>query len=117
MKREKPVYVTAGSLQAEMVVAFLESKGIQAFASQESVGTAFGLQGTFLGKAKVYVPDEQREEALHLLEAMDAGEFELPDDVDLMDYVEDSEFIDTDDTFDDEDGEEDEDIDEDEDQD
>ncbi|NSW52660.1 MAG: DUF2007 domain-containing protein [Anaerolineae bacterium] len=89
MKREKPVYVTPGMLQAEMVVAFLQAKGIQAFASQESVGAAFGLQGTFLGKAKVYVPDEQREEALALLEAMDAGEFELPDDVDLMDYVDD----------------------------
>ena len=101
MKREKPVYVTAGSLQAEMVVAFLQSKGIQAFASQESIGTAFGLQGTFLGKAKVYVPDDQREEALHLLEAMDAGEFELPDDVDLMDYVEDPESIEEDDTFED----------------
>lgn len=105
MKREKPVYVTAGSLQADMVVAFLEAKGIQAFASQESVGTAFGLQGTFLGKAKVYVPDEQREEALRLLEAMDAGEFELPDDVDLMDYVEDPDSIEEDETFEDDEDE------------
>lgn len=103
MKREKPVYVTAGNLQAEMVVAFLESKGIRAFASQESVGTAFGLQSSFLGKAKVYVPDEQREEALRLLAAMDAGEFELPDDMDLMDYVEDPESIEEDDTFTDDD--------------
>ena len=83
MKREKPVYTASGTLEGEMVVAFLASKGIDAFVSQESIGSVHGLTAGILGRAKIYVRDEDREQALHLLEGMDAGEFELPDDVDL----------------------------------
>ncbi len=82
------VYRADGQLQADMVVAFLESNGIKSYASMESVGSAFGLQGGFLGRAKIYVLEEDQPEAERLLEEMEAGELVLPEDVDLTEGFE-----------------------------
>jgi hypothetical protein len=83
MSKEVVVYKTEGQLQADLVVAFLKSNGINSYASMESAGAAFGLQGGFLGRARVYVLEEDQAEAERLLEEMEDGELILPEDVDL----------------------------------
>ena len=88
MSKEVVVYVAEGQLNAEMVVAFLDANGIKSFASQEAVGSAFGIQSSFLGRAKVYVLEEDEDRARELLLAMDEGEMILPDDVDLTEEYE-----------------------------
>ncbi|QRN83723.1 DUF2007 domain-containing protein [Chloroflexota bacterium] len=70
------VYTTAGDLEAEFIKGFLHGQGIEAVISQESVAKTLGLTVGRLGEVKVLVPEEQAEEALTLLKAMDAGEFE-----------------------------------------
>ena len=74
------VYTVSGRLQGEMILAFLEAKGITAMVSEEAAGIAYGLEIGVLGEAKVYVPEAQAEEAKEILAAMDRGEYELPDD-------------------------------------
>jgi hypothetical protein len=83
MAKEVVVYVAAGQLNADMIVAFLQSNGIDSYASMEAAGSVFGIQAGILGRAKVYVREEDEEEALRLLEAMEAGEMVLPEGVDL----------------------------------
>lgn len=70
------VYTTAGDLEAEFIKGFLHGQGIEAVISQESVAKTLGLTVGRLGEVKILVPEEQAEEAIALLKAMDAGEFE-----------------------------------------
>lgn len=70
------VYSTFGELEAEFIKGFLHGQGIEAVISQESVAKTLGLTFGRLGEVKVLVPEEQADEALTLLEAMEAGEFE-----------------------------------------
>ena len=70
------VYTTAGDLEAEFIKGFLHGQGIEAVISQESVARTLGLTVGRLGEVKVLVPEEQAAEALELLKAMEAGEFE-----------------------------------------
>jgi hypothetical protein len=72
--------VVAGLLNADMIKMFLESKGIECLVSQESAGRTLGLTVDGLGSAKIYVPEDQKEKAEKLLEALDRGDFELPAD-------------------------------------
>ena len=74
------VYTVSGRLQGEMILAFLEAKGITAMVSEEAAGIAYGLEIGVLGEAKVYVRETQAEEAKEILAAMDRGEYELPED-------------------------------------
>ena len=89
MNEQVVVYNAAGQLQADMIIAFLKSKDIECFSSMESAGVIYGLQGGVLGNAKIYVCEKDQEEAIGLLQQMDAGEFVLPDDVNLSDYYKD----------------------------
>lgn len=101
MSKEVLVYTTAGQLNAEMVVAFLQSNGINSFASTEAAGSIFGVPNSFLGRARIYVLEEDEERARELLTEMDEGELILPEDMDLTEQLEDDDLID--DTFEDDD--------------
>lgn len=70
-------YTTSGHILAESIVALLKSFGIRAFTSQESAGISYGLTVGPLGEAKIYVPEEQLDEAQHILEQMDRGELQV----------------------------------------
>ena len=70
------VYTTAGDLEAEFIKGFLHGQGIEATLSQESIARTLGLTAGRLGQVKILVPEEQAEEALELLKAMESGEFE-----------------------------------------
>jgi hypothetical protein len=89
MSKEVLVYTTAGQLNAEMVVAFLKSNGINSYASTEAAGNIFGVPNSFLGRARIYVLEEDEDRARELLEAMDEGELVLPENVDLTEKFED----------------------------
>jgi hypothetical protein len=81
------VFTSEGLLNAEMIRTFLEAKGIQVVVSQESAGVVLGLSVGSLGKARFYVRAEQAEEAKSLLEALERGDFALPDE-DTTDQLE-----------------------------
>ncbi|MBN2047592.1 MAG: DUF2007 domain-containing protein [Anaerolineaceae bacterium] len=85
MTKRVEVYRVNDALEAEMVTAFLKAHGIEAWAYQESAGATLGLTGGFLGRVKVYVLEEQEENAVAMLEAMERGEFELPADTPVFD--------------------------------
>ena len=72
-----------GLLNADMLKVFLESKGIHAMVVQESAGRTFGLTVDGLGHARVYVPENEVQEAEEILAALDRGDFEL-DDMDSL---------------------------------
>lgn len=83
MKKEwEMVYIAYGHLDASMLVDFLSAHGIEATSMQESLGTTYGLTVGPLGESRIYVVADQKEAAIELLEAMERGEFELPDDQD-----------------------------------
>lgn len=69
-----------GLLNADLVKMFLESKGIECLVSQESAGRTMGLTIDGLGSAKIYVRENQLQEAEQLLAALERGDFELPED-------------------------------------
>lgn len=71
-------YVTTGHILAESIVALLKSFGINAFTNQESAGIAYGLTVGPLGEAKIYVPENQLEDAKRLLDQMERGEMQAP---------------------------------------
>jgi hypothetical protein len=96
----KPVHVfTAhGMLEAEMIVNFLGSQGIEAMASQESVGMTYGITVGPLGEVKVYVNEEFEADAHKALMDMEEGLYELPDNDENSESFEDEfEFLDEDD--------------------
>ena len=76
----EPVYWAYGALEAETIRLFLEANGIPAQTSQEALGTVYGLTVGSLGKVQILVPQKRLEEARDLLQRMEAGEFEQPDD-------------------------------------
>jgi hypothetical protein len=71
----KCVYIGQGTLNAEMVKMFLESWGIRTMVSQESSGKTYGLTLGPMGEAKVYVPEANYDQALELIESMEAGQY------------------------------------------
>jgi hypothetical protein len=73
------VYRANGKLMAESIRLFLESNGIKAISMQESAGTAYGFTIGPMGEVPVLVPEEQAQAATDLLEAMEKGEFIIPD--------------------------------------
>ncbi|MEE4195854.1 MAG: DUF2007 domain-containing protein [Anaerolineae bacterium] len=88
MSKEVVVYTTAGELNADMVVEFLKSNGINSFASTEAIGSVYGVPNSFMGRARIYVLEEDEERARELLTAMDEGELILPENVDLTEAFE-----------------------------
>jgi hypothetical protein len=89
MSKEVLVYTAAGQLNADMVVAFLKSNGINSYASMEAAGSVFGVPNSFLGRARIYVLEEDEDRARELLIAMEHGEMILPEGVDLAEEFED----------------------------
>lgn len=78
------VYTSAGQLNAEIIKAFLEAKGIEVILNQESVGRTYGLSAGTLGEVDILVPESQVSEAQAYLQAMADGEFADLDDSDIM---------------------------------
>jgi hypothetical protein len=74
------IYTAYGQLDAAMMVDFLKANGIDATSMQESVGTTYGLTLGTLGEAMIYVPEEQKAAAEELINQMEQGKLELPDD-------------------------------------
>lgn len=74
------VYTSAGQLEAEMIKAFLEAKGIEVVLNQESIGRTFGLSAGRLGEVDVLVPESQASQAKDYLRAMINGEYDMPDE-------------------------------------
>jgi hypothetical protein len=74
------VYRTNGQLMAESICIFLEAHGIKAKGKQESAGTVYGFTVGPLGEVPISVPEEKAQEAIDLLQAMENGEFVVPDD-------------------------------------
>ena len=90
------VYTAHGMLEAEMIVNFLASQGIEAMASQESVGMTYGITVGPLGEVKVYVNEEFEADAHQALMEMEEGVFELPDDEEGETFDDELEFTDDD---------------------
>jgi hypothetical protein len=80
MAKSMHVYTAQGMLEAEMIVNFLSAQGIQAMASQESVGMSYGLTIGPLGEVKIFVPEDMENEAHQALMEMEQGMYELSDD-------------------------------------
>jgi Leu/Phe-tRNA-protein transferase len=81
MKKEwEQVYNAFGHLDASMIVDFLAAHGIEATSMQESLGSTYGLTVGPLGESRIYVAADQKDAAIALLEAMERGDFELPDE-------------------------------------
>jgi hypothetical protein len=79
MAKSVHVYTAEGMLEGEMIVNFLSSQGIEATASQESVGITYGLTIGPLGEVKIYVPEDKENDAHLALMEMEQGVYELPD--------------------------------------
>jgi hypothetical protein len=62
-KRLKLIWKAKGYMDAQLVKAYLESYGIEAFDFEESVGKSYGLTSTSLGEVEIYVRQEQAKEA------------------------------------------------------
>ncbi len=77
--RDEVVYVANGKLEADSVRILLESFGIPAFVNQESAGTVYGLSVGPLGEVEVVVPIQYIADAKKIIEAMRAGDLELPE--------------------------------------
>jgi hypothetical protein len=74
------VYAAEGQLAGEMIRVLFESFGIPAILSQESVAHTYGLTAGPVGQVFVLVPEDQVSDATQILESMDRGDLELPDD-------------------------------------
>jgi len=66
------IYKAQGYLAAEMIKLYLESAGIQVKVYQESAGLVYGLTVGSLGMAKILVPENQKDEAIQLIQQMDS---------------------------------------------
>ena len=77
--RDEVVYVANGKLEADSVRILLESFGIPAFVNQESAGAGYGLSVGPLGEVEVVVPMHYIADAKKIIEAMRAGDLELPE--------------------------------------
>ena len=66
--------------EAQLRAEFLRTMGVAADEGDVNTVQAQGLFAIALGGASIRVPESQREEAIALLRAFDAGEFTLPSD-------------------------------------
>lgn len=79
MNKPTLVYRTAGMLDGQTVQILLESFGIPSNVIPESAGVAIGLTAGGLGSANVYVAEDNAEEALKIIQAMENGELTIED--------------------------------------
>ncbi len=66
----------AGEIAAEILRGLLESQGLQVYLNQEGAGREYGLNIGPMGNVEILVPEQSEQEALKILAAYDAGEFE-----------------------------------------
>ncbi|MDD3949117.1 MAG: DUF2007 domain-containing protein [Anaerolineaceae bacterium] len=69
------VYKAHGKLDAEIIKAFLEAQGIEAYLDQNALGQIYGLTVGDLGEVGVLVDQQDESKALLILRAMEEGEF------------------------------------------
>jgi len=67
-KRLKLVWEASGYMDSQLIKNYLESFGLEVYVFGESVGFAYGLTATPLGRIEIYVLAEQEEEALAYLQ-------------------------------------------------
>ena len=82
-KKRVQIYSAEGILSGQIMQLFLQSMGIDATVYQESAGRTLGLTVSRLGEARVYVPEDQVDQARKILEGLKRGEYELPEDLPL----------------------------------
>lgn len=75
------VFVASGEMHASQVRAFLEAAGIQTAVRGESLRKTHGLTLDGLGAVEILVADDDAERARSLLDAAEAGQLRLGDDV------------------------------------
>ena len=80
-KKRVHIYTAEGFLAGHIMESFLQSFGIDAQVFQESAGVAIGLTVSSLGRAKVYVPEDQVEQTKGILEGLKRGKYELPEEL------------------------------------
>jgi hypothetical protein len=76
------VFVASGEMHASQVRAFLEAAGIPTAVRGESLRKTHGLTLDGLGAVEILVADDDAERARSLLDAAEAGQLRLGDDVD-----------------------------------
>jgi len=69
------VYIAQGQLDAQMIKLCLESFGIEAFIVQESAGTTLGLTLGPLGKAEVFVKNEDISSAKEIISSINNDKY------------------------------------------
>jgi hypothetical protein len=75
------VFVASGEMHASQVRAFLEAAGIPTAVRGESLRKTHGLTLDGLGAVEILVADDDAERARSLLDAAEAGQLRLGDDV------------------------------------
>lgn len=76
------VFVASGEMHANQIRAFLEAAGIPTAVRGESLRKTHGLTLDGLGAVEILVADDDAERARSLLDAAEAGQLRLGDDVD-----------------------------------
>jgi Putative prokaryotic signal transducing protein len=79
------VFVANGEMQAQQIRAFLEASDIKTTVRGESLRNTHGLTLDGLGQVEIFVTEADAERARSLIAAAEAGEFRLPEDVELED--------------------------------
>ncbi len=78
------VFIANGQLEADMYRLSLEAAGIPVISSRESAGAVYGLTVGPLGIVQLLVPVDRVEEAKKLIAAIESGEMESQDDLDIQ---------------------------------
>jgi hypothetical protein len=68
------IFRAAGMWQAEIIKGRLESSGIPVLLDYESAGPVYGLTIDGLGEVRIFVAEEQAEDAKKLLEPENTGD-------------------------------------------
>ena len=79
---DRCVFVANGEAEAQQVRAFLRASGILSAVRGESIRKVHGLSIGDLGAVEILVSAADEEEAKRLLQSVEAGEFQLDEDVD-----------------------------------
>jgi Putative prokaryotic signal transducing protein len=79
-EKRRCVFVASGEAQAQQVLAFLRAWEIDATLRGESLRKIDGLKIGDLAAVEILVPAADEARARHLLESVEAGEFQLDED-------------------------------------
>jgi hypothetical protein len=79
-EKRRRVFVANGEAQAQQICAFLRAWEIEATVRGESLRKIDGLKVGKLGAVEILVPPADEARARHLLESVEAGDFQLDED-------------------------------------